>query len=130
VRDVLAILERRAADEANLIFRRHREEGGKRTYTEISDAISVEINALKAPLFAYFEAKPDLAGGSLPRALLAHLPRLVRESPVHARRVERLPSNYRSAILAAEIATTMIYRGGFEPAFEDGLHTYASKMFT
>jgi len=130
VRDVLAILERRAADEANLIFRRHREEGGKRKYTEISDAISVEINGLKARLFAYFESRPDLwRKDPYRRALLAHLPRLVRESPELRTRVKRLPPKYRSAILAAEIATTIVYRGGFEPTFEEGLHAYASKMF-
>jgi glutamate dehydrogenase len=130
VRDVLAILERRAADEANLIFQRHREEGGKRKYTEISDAISVEINGLKARLFAYFESRPDLwRKDPYRRALLAHLPRLVRESPELRTRVKRLPPKYRSAILAAEIATTIVYRRGFEPTFEEGLHAYASKMF-
>jgi glutamate dehydrogenase len=130
VRDVLAILEKRAADEANLIFQRHREEGGKRTFTEISAAISVEINGQKARLFEFFQSRPDLCMKPLyRRALLAHLPSLIRESPTYRLRVKELPSKYRSAILAAEIATTMVYRRGFEPNFEEALQEYVARMF-
>ena len=130
VRDVLAILERRAADEANLILRRHREEGGKRSYTEISDAVSLEINAHKARLFRFFEANP--VAWKKPvyrRALLAHLPSLIRESERFRGRVKDLLSKYRSAILAAELATTMVYRAHFEPDFAEALEEYAAKMF-
>ena len=130
VRDVLAILEKRSSDEANLIFRRHREAGGRRSYTEISAAISAEINAHKARLFQLFEGRPGLAASELyRRALLAHLPKLVRESPTFRRRIDRLPSKYRSAILAAELATTIVYRGGFEPDPEEVLERYVAKMF-
>ncbi len=130
MRDVLEILERRAADEAKLLFRRHREEGGRRSFTELSEALSVEINAHKARLFAFFQARPALARRPLyRRALLAHLPRLVRETPVFRRRLERLPPKYRSAILAAEIATTMVYRGGTEPDFERALEEYVAAQF-
>jgi glutamate dehydrogenase len=131
VRDVLEILERRAADEASLVFRRHREEGGRRSFTQISEGLSVEINRLKARLFQHFEAHPELAARSPWReALLAHLPRMVRESPAYRQRVERLPSKYRSAILAAEIATAIVYRGGFEPDFAETLQAYVTKTFT
>jgi glutamate dehydrogenase len=130
VRDVLAILERRAADEANLIFRRHREEGGKRSFTEISNAISIEINAHKGELFAFFQANPDLwSKPQYRRALLAHLPRLVRERPELAARIERLPSKYRSAILSAEIGTAMVYRRRLEPDFATALETYVTQVF-
>ncbi len=130
VRDVLAILEKRAADEANLIFRRHREESGKRTFTELSDAISLEINAHKARLFQFFEAHPDAwKKPAYRRALLAHLPALLRNTPPYRLRVKALPSKYRSAMLAAEIATTMVYRQRFEPSFETALEEYAAAMF-
>jgi glutamate dehydrogenase len=130
VRDVLEILERRAADEARLIFRRHREEGGKRTYTEISDALSLEINANKSRLFAFFQSRPDLADAPLyRRALLAHLPRLVRESPAWRTRSSRLPPKYRSAILAAEIGTTMVYQRPLEPDFARALEEYVARTF-
>ncbi len=75
VKDVLTILERRAANEAELILRRHGEANGKQTYTDISDAISVEINAHYARLFDFFQARPELCNEPLyRRALLAHLP--------------------------------------------------------
>jgi glutamate dehydrogenase len=130
VRDVLAILEQRSADEARLILRRHREEGGKRTFTEISDAISLEINANKARLFAFFQSRPDLAARPLyRRALLAHLPRIVRETPAWRDRVGNLPPKYRSAILAAEIGATMVYRRPLEPDFESALEQYVTQTF-
>jgi glutamate dehydrogenase len=129
VQDVLEILERRAADEARLIVRRHREEGGKRSFTEISDAISLEINANKARLFAFFQSRPDLAERPLyRRALLAHLPRLVRDTPAWRERIDRLPPKYRSAILAAEIGAAMVYQRGLEPDFAQALEEYVSRM--
>jgi glutamate dehydrogenase len=130
VEDVLQILELRAASEAELILRRHREEGGKRSFTELSNAISVEINAYKARLFALFEARPELRDRPpYQAALLAHLPRIIRETPAFRQRVARLPAKYRSAILAAEIATRIVYRGGFEPAFEEALERYMTSTF-
>ena len=130
VRDVLEILERRATDEASLLFRRHREEGGKRSFTEISEALSVEINQHKARLFRFFEERREAQlRPPYRQALLAHLPRLVRETPAYRLRVSRLPAKYRSAILAAEIATTMVYRQPLEPDFAAALHDYVQQMF-
>ncbi len=130
VRDVLEILEQRSADEARLILRRHREEGGKRTFTEISDAISIEINANKARLFAFFQSRPDLAEKPLyRRALLAHLPRLVRDTPAWRDRIGNLPPKYRSAILAAEIGAAMVYRRPLEPDFASALESYVAQTF-
>ncbi|MFL5263041.1 MAG: NAD-glutamate dehydrogenase domain-containing protein [Anaeromyxobacteraceae bacterium] len=130
VADVLAILERRAADEANLIFRRHREEGGKRSFTEISNALSVEINAHKAELFAFFRANPELwSRPQYRKALLAHLPRMIGAKPDLAARIERLPSKYRSAILAAEIGTAMVYRRRLEPDFASALEGYVTQVY-
>jgi glutamate dehydrogenase len=130
VADVLEILERRAVDEARLIFRRHREAGGKRPYTELSEALSGEINAHKARLFAWFQAHPETHGQApWSAALLAHLPRLLRETPAFRARVGGLPSKYRSAILAAEIATTMVYRKPLAPDFGTALRAYLHEMF-
>jgi glutamate dehydrogenase len=130
VRDVLEILERRATDEATLLFRRHREEGGRRRFTELSEALSVEINQHKARLFRWFEAHPEeTLEKPYRQALLAHLPRLIRESPSFKLRIRQLPSKYRSAILAAELATTMVYRKPLEPDFGAALHAYAQQMF-
>jgi glutamate dehydrogenase len=129
VRDVLGILERRAADEAELIFRRKRENPSL-SYTEISDAISVEINRHYAPLFDFFQARPELPMTlRYRRALLSHLPAFLRDHARYRRRVSRLPVKYRSAILAVEIASTIVYRGGFGHDFEGDLRRYVGKMF-
>jgi glutamate dehydrogenase len=130
VRDVLRILEQRAANEAELIFRRHREAGGKATFTDISDAISVEINTHYAKLFGFFQARPELSTQPLyRRALLAHLPRMIRDSPAFRLRVKNLPPKYRAAMLAVEIASSIVYRGGFERHFEEDLQDYVARMF-
>ncbi len=130
VKGVLEILERRAADEANLIFRRRREEGERRTFTEISDALGVEMNGHKERLFAFFEARPELWRSPLyRRVLLSHLPRLVRETPRLRRRIARLPPKYRSAILAAEIACAMVYRSAFDAGSKEGLERYVARAY-
>ena len=130
VADVLGILEQRAANEAELIFRRHREARGKATFTEISDAISVEINRHYAQFFDFFQSRPDLCKQPLyRRALLAHLPRMIRENARFRSRVRNLPPKYRAAMLAVEIASMIVYRGGFERNFEDDLRTYVARMF-
>jgi len=129
VKDVLAILERRAGDEAELIFRRKRETPAL-SYTEISDAISVEINRHYARLFDHFQARPDLPlSKTYRKALLAHLPGFLRERAKYRLRLSKLPVKYRSAILASEIASTIVYRGGFETNFEADLRNYVGKIF-
>ena len=40
-----------------------------------------------------------------------------------------MPVKYLWAILAVEIASTIVYRGGFERDFEGDLNRYAAKMF-
>ncbi len=130
VRDVLAILEQRAEDEALLIFRRKREAGASRSYTEISDAISVEINGHYARLFDFFRSRPASAQSPPSRrAILAHLPRFLRDHPAYRRRIATLPVKYRWAILASEIASTIVYRGGFERDLEGDLNRYLRRMF-
>jgi glutamate dehydrogenase len=128
VKGVLEILEKRAAEEASLILERRRKTG--KLCTEISDAISGEINSLYARLFAFFEARPELPiKEPFRRALLAHLPALLREEPRFRERIPQLPRKYRSAILAAEIASSIVYRGGDEEEFEDRMRLHVSRHF-
>ena len=124
-RDVLAILEMRAADEAELIFRRRRESGGRRLCTEISDALSGEINEHYMQLFGFFQNRPGLAlTRPFRETVLAHLPAMIRKTPRFRRRIATLPGKYLSAILAVEIATRIVYRGGFEHDIEEDLRRY------
>ncbi|KAA0892085.1 NAD-glutamate dehydrogenase domain-containing protein [Oryzomonas rubra] len=129
VGDVLAILEQRAGDEAHLILRRRREEPTL-LCTEISDAISSEINGHYARLFRFFQARPELCLQPLfRRVILSHLPRMIRDEPRYRRRIAKLPQKYRSAILAAELGSSMVYRGDRESDFEDILKLHIARNF-
>jgi glutamate dehydrogenase len=119
VSEVLAILEKRAGDEAAAILRRYRESGGTQLYTDISNDISREVNQGYARLFGHLQANPGLCGAPLyQRALLDHLPPLLaREGSPFADRIGRLPEKITFAILAAEIASSMVYHGNRDETF-------------
>jgi glutamate dehydrogenase len=125
VEDVLKILDKRAEEEAKLIFKRYHEYGGKTLYTEISDTLSREINGHYAILFALFQDRPELSEQSLFRkVLLNHLPAFIRETPKYRARVKKLPPKFKYAILASEIASFIVYQGGWEVEFETRLRDY------
>jgi glutamate dehydrogenase len=125
VSDVLEILTRRASDEAELIFSRHRQAEGRRRFTEISVEISQEINQWYARLFAFFQAQPALAReADFRRLLLSHLPAFIERHDVYRNRPDRLPEKIKYAILAVEIATRIVYRGGWAQDFENRLRSY------
>ena len=129
VADVLEILEKRAGDEARLILRRRREQP-MLLCTEISDALSSEINGLYARIFKFFQGRPELCLQPLfRRAILSHLPRILREETRYRRRIGKLPQKYLFAILAAEIASSLVYRGDQEAAFEDMLRLHLTRNF-
>jgi len=129
VGDVLHILEQRAGDEARLILKRRRIQP-ELLCTEISDALSGEINGHYARLFRYFQAHPELTlREPYRRALLAHLPALLREEPRFRRRLGRLPPQYRAAILAAEIGSSLVYRGDREADYADTIRLHLLRHF-
>ena len=129
VRDVLDILDRRAADEADLIFRRHRE-NERVLFADISREISTDINAHYAELFAFFQDRPELPDQPLYRkALLNHLPAFIRENRRFRSRVRRLPVKIKCAILASEIASGIVYHGGWGMDTESRLRVYLKNRF-
>jgi glutamate dehydrogenase len=130
VEDVLHILDRRAEDEAKLIFKRYREDEGSMQYTGISDAISTEINGHYARLFQFFQTQPDLAERPLfRRVILNHLPAFIRKNAKYRIRIKKLPPKIQYAILAAEIATSIVYQGEWEVDLESRLRQYVNKRF-
>lgn len=130
VADVIEILERRAHDEAKLILRRHKEQGANKLYTEISDEISREINSHYAQLFGFFQKHAHLCGKPLFRkAILAHLPEMLRTEERYRRRIKRLPEKYLFAILASEIASSMVYRENREADFLSALQCHLQRSF-
>jgi len=110
VEDVLKILNQRSEEEAHLIIRRHREAQGKALYTEISDAISQEINLYYAKLFDFFSDNPQLCKEPLYlQTIYRHLPAFISKTETIRQRVANLPVKIKHAILASEISSSMIY---------------------
>jgi glutamate dehydrogenase len=127
VTGVLDILEKRAEDEARLIFRRHREPGASLLYTEISDAISQEINTHYARLFHFFQKRPELCAEPLYQlAIKNHLPHIFTTE--YSDRIKNLPAKYQYAILAAEIASSLVYCGDREADFEEMLRGHLVRI--
>ena len=55
---------------------------------------------------------------------------ILREEPEFRTRLDRLPPKYRSAILAAEIGSSMVYRGDNEEAFADMVRLHCERHFS
>lgn len=128
VADVLRILSRRAEDEARLLVRRHAE--GTKPWTEISNDISVEINLNYKHLFEFFQKNPEIAQQAIyDRVILSHLPALLREDSRFNTRYKNLSPKYRSAILAAEIGSSMVYQANQEAEFEDSIRRHVERRF-
>ena len=131
IADVLEILDKRAADEARLILARHRESDTKRLYTELSDDISREINTLYSRLFDLFKNNPGLcADPLLQKTMLAHLPRLIRDNRKYRVRIKEMPDKYRYAILASEIASSLVYRSNRETDFVDHVMRHLKRVYS
>jgi len=131
VSDVLDILDMRAEEEATLILKRRDESDGERLYTEIANSISAEINKHYAELFAFFQQRPELLEERRFRDVLSsHLPAFIRENPRYKARTKKLPPKIQYAILAAEIATAIVYRGGWQADFEHQLRGYVRRKFS
>jgi glutamate dehydrogenase len=129
VHDVLNILEKRAADEARLILRRRNDSGGNLLCTEISDAISLEINHHYARLFAFFESNPELRlKDPFRRAIMRHLPEMLIINNAFRQRIGKLPGKYLSAILAAEIGSSLVYTGDNRDDFEGMIRRHLAKI--
>ncbi len=129
VGDVLAILEKRAADEARLILVRQKESCGTLLYSEISEIISRNINSFYSRLFEFFSARPELClQAPFRQAILSHLPRMMRESAAYRSRIRKLPQKYLCAILAAEIGSSLVYSGSRDADFEDMIRRHLARV--
>lgn len=127
--NVIDILNKRAEDEARLILRRHRGAAGTKLYTEISNEISTEINTHYARLFSFFQQHPDLCSKPLYRkAILAHLPRLLVSVPRYRSRIKGLPVKYLYAIMASEIALSMVYRNDPADGYQELVEAHLRDM--
>jgi glutamate dehydrogenase len=129
VADVLAILEKRAADEARLILLRRRESSNTLLYSEISETISQNINGLYSRLFEFFSARPELCLQSpFRQAIIRHLPRMLQETAAFRQRIKKLPRKYLCAILAAEIGSSLVYTASRDADFEDMIRRHLARI--
>ncbi len=130
VRDVLEILEKRAADEAHLIFRRHKQSCDQQSYTMIAISLSMEINHNYIRLFNYFLEHSELLDTtSIRRVLKSHLPKFLRQSRYLSRLPHCLPLKYRAAMVAAEVAARMVYDDDWGSDFGVDLAAYVKRKF-
>ncbi|TXH70626.1 MAG: amino acid dehydrogenase [Thiothrix sp.] len=128
VRDVIAILNRMAEQEARVVIKRHREAGGKITYTDISTQVSQEINAHYARMFAYFQANPHLVHeAAYKQAILAHMPALI-QTEAFKERIDRLPEKVKYAILASKLASAMVYFGDDNSVYGDIIEAQVKRL--
>lgn len=129
VKDVQHILETVSEWEARLILERRRQNPAL-LCTEISDAISSEINSHYSRLFRFFQGRSELCGQQFyRRAVIGHLPHMIQGDARYRSRIGRLPKKYLYAILAAEIGSSMVYRGDLEMAFEDEVRLHIARNF-
>jgi len=130
VADVLDILERRAADEARLIFTRRQQSGGLQSFTQIAGDLSREINLNYGKIFDYLQAHAELLDTApMRRAVKAHLPKFLQQTRYLKRLPRRLPLKYRAAMVAAELAARMAYDGDWESDFGSELTAYVRRKF-
>ncbi len=132
VADVIDILNQMAEVEARAVIRKYRELEGSKTYTEISGLLSQEINSHYARMYNYFESNPQQI--TLPKqqkAMLAHMPRLIRNSEKYAARLQtNLPEKVKYAILASKLASGLVYAGDDSSLYADIIEAQLARVAT
>jgi glutamate dehydrogenase len=113
VSQVIDILRQKADFEAKLLFREYARPGNARNLVELSMDISREINLVTDALLDELGSreKTVLADPFFQSLVLKHCPPVLVEK-YRDRILERLPAPHRIAILAAFIASYIVYREG------------------
>jgi glutamate dehydrogenase len=120
VQEVLAILRKRALDEARLILREYKLRGGRTPLSELSHQLSVEINDLGDAVREGLQAAGAEPGrdDDLAAQVRDYCPAVMAEA-FGDRVVERAPRPYLLSLLASAIASRMVYQEGL--GFVSGL---------
>ncbi len=113
VNQVIEILRQKADAEAKLLFREYARPGNTRTLVELSMDISREINVVTDALLDEMTIREQevLADPFFQALVLKHCPRILNEK-YRERVLEKLPAPHRIAVLAAFIASYIVYREG------------------
>ncbi|MBM3270137.1 MAG: NAD-glutamate dehydrogenase [Candidatus Sericytochromatia bacterium] len=113
IREVLAILRQKADLEANLLFREYDTRNKRTPLSKLSLEVSREINDLSAIIEEALNAgiRDDDDQELYADLLLAYCPRSLSRN--YADRITReIPLRHRTALLAAHIASSIVYREG------------------
>ncbi|MBI2603401.1 MAG: NAD-glutamate dehydrogenase [Deltaproteobacteria bacterium] len=113
VKQVISILREKAGQEAGLLFKEFSHVVGKKTLVQLSQEISREINFVKDFLLDEFtEIGESVVKESVYHNLiLKHCPPILQEN-FKARITSRLPLPYMIAIIAAQMASYIVYNEG------------------
>jgi glutamate dehydrogenase len=80
-------------------------------------------------LFDFFSLRPELClQVPFRQAITSHLPRILQETPQYRQRVSKLPQKYLCAILASEIASSLVYSGSSDADFEDMIRRHLARV--
>lgn len=113
VKQVIEILRHKAGLEANLLFREFVRQNGKASMIDISYKISKEINHVTDVMLDAFIKIRDqiLSDRLLQKFIIKHCPPLLSEK-YHDRLLQNLPDAHKIAILAAYMASYVVYSEG------------------
>jgi glutamate dehydrogenase len=115
VSQVISILRKKAADEAGLLFSEYLKNGARINLVDLSMNISKEINSVTDLILDEFTKNPATILGEavLGDLLFKHVPVVLAEK-YRDRVRDRLPEPHRIAILAAYIASLIVYTEGLD----------------
>jgi glutamate dehydrogenase len=113
VTQVIEILRQKADSEAKLLFQEYSLQGGRKTLVELSMAISRQINDVTDIVLENLTARQDevLADPLYQEMIYRHVPKILVDK-YRDRLLTRLPQAHQIAILAAYIASYIVYREG------------------
>ena len=102
VPQVMKKLEQTASREAEWLFSMRHTTG--RMMTELTEELSRSINAKNIQIGEYLESHPECFSEKI---ILDHLPEIFRSK--YKNRLNRIPAEYRKAIVSVELASRIIY---------------------
>ncbi len=112
IQETLAIIKKRAEDEARLLLKTHQEQGTP--LTEVSEKISQKINFYTYQILDHLEAgslSDDLAE-PLHRCFLAYCPAFLRDD--FRERLSDIPDLHKKAIISCYLGSKIVYKMGIQ----------------
>lgn len=104
VPQIMDILRERARKEAEWLYYNFRKTG--KFMTELTDQLSMEINYKNSEVSKYIDTHKNLIK---PEIILSHLPKLFAK--LDKSRIDRIPYEYKKAIVSVELACRIVYGG-------------------